>query len=234
MSKVLALLNLALLIAFPVAWAAPILRAGVLPFFGMSEISVLSGIRSLLESDPWLALLVALLALVAPYVKILTLAGIQFGYLTARALPLVKFAGRLAMAEGKLGPLRTAMNDCRRRPGASLFPEFDRRVEILAEVLLAGFADAAISEFGTHPLLAAFAVGAVVPDHGGGLARADTAADIEIAPLGLVLGNLQVDDPGIGLVGDYEMPFIGSVGLYGHETECGAKQGVADAGGDGH
>ncbi|MCA8878718.1 MAG: paraquat-inducible protein A [Rhodobacteraceae bacterium] len=99
MSKVLALLNLALLIAFPVAWAAPILRAGVLPFFGMSEISVLSGIRSLLESDPWLALLVALLALVAPYVKILTLAGIQFGYLTARALPLVKFAGRLAMAD---------------------------------------------------------------------------------------------------------------------------------------
>ena len=46
-----------------------------------------------------LALLVALLALVAPYAKILTLAAIQFGYLSPRALPVVKLAGRLAMAD---------------------------------------------------------------------------------------------------------------------------------------
>ena len=99
MTRVLSAVNLALLVAFPIAWAAPLLRAGILPFFGMSEISVLSGIRSLMGTDPWLAALVALLALVAPYAKILTLAGIQFGYLSPRALPVVKLAGRLAMAD---------------------------------------------------------------------------------------------------------------------------------------
>ena len=99
MTRVLSAINLALLVAFPVAWAAPLLRAGILPFFGMSEISVLSGIRSLTGTDPWLAALVALLALVAPYAKILTLAAIQFGYLSPRALPVVKLAGRLAMAD---------------------------------------------------------------------------------------------------------------------------------------
>ena len=99
MTRVLSAINLALLVAVPVAWAAPLLRAGILPFFGMSEISVLSGIRSLMGTDPWLAALVALLALVAPYAKILTLAAIQFGYLSPRALPVVKLAGRLAMAD---------------------------------------------------------------------------------------------------------------------------------------
>ena len=99
MTRVLSAVNLALLVAFPIAWAAPLLRAGILPFFGMSEISVLSGIRSLMGTDPWLALLVALLALVAPYAKILTLAAIQFGYLSPRALPVVKLAGWLAMAD---------------------------------------------------------------------------------------------------------------------------------------
>lgn len=98
-SRVVALVNLTLLIAFPVAWAAPLLRAGVLPIFGMSEISILSGIASLWDTDPALAGLVAVLALVAPYLKILTLIGIQFGYVTARALPVVKLMGRLAMAD---------------------------------------------------------------------------------------------------------------------------------------
>jgi len=98
-SRLAALVNLCLLIAFPVAWAAPLLRAGVLPLFGMTEITILSGIAALWNSDPALAALVAALALAAPYLKILTLAGIQFGYLTARAMPLVKLAGRLAMAE---------------------------------------------------------------------------------------------------------------------------------------
>lgn len=99
MTRLLALVNLALLIAFPVAWAAPLLRAGILPFFGLSEISILSGIAALWDSDPALAGLVAALAMGAPYLKILSLAGIQFGWLTTRALPLVKLAGRLAMAD---------------------------------------------------------------------------------------------------------------------------------------
>jgi paraquat-inducible protein A len=95
----LAAANLALLIAFPVAWAAPVARAGLLPFFGMSEISVLSGIGVLWNSEPLLACLVVLLALVAPYAKTLGLMGVQFGWLTARALPVIKFLGRLAFAD---------------------------------------------------------------------------------------------------------------------------------------
>ncbi|MCA8882406.1 MAG: paraquat-inducible protein A [Rhodobacteraceae bacterium] len=99
MTRLLALINLALLIAFPVAWAAPLLRAGLLPFFGLAEISILSGIAALWDSDPALAALVAALAMGAPYLKILSMAGIQFGWLSPRALPLVKLAGRLAMAD---------------------------------------------------------------------------------------------------------------------------------------
>ena len=48
----LRLANLALLVVFPLAWSAPLMRAGVLPFFGLEEISILSGIAVLLESDP--------------------------------------------------------------------------------------------------------------------------------------------------------------------------------------
>lgn len=99
MTRLLRLANLALLIAFPVAWAAPLLRAGMLPWFGLSEISILSGIDALFDSDPALALLVAALALVAPYAKTLALAGVQYGWLGPRCLPALKALGRLAMAD---------------------------------------------------------------------------------------------------------------------------------------
>lgn len=92
-------LSLLLLIAFPIAWAAPLMRAGLLPFFGGTEISILSGIRTLYGSDPALALLVAVLALVAPYGKILALEGIRYGVLGASAKPFVTFMGRVAMAD---------------------------------------------------------------------------------------------------------------------------------------
>ena len=57
--------------AFPVAWFAPLLRAGLLPLFGLSEISVISGLQSLWESDPVLALLVTFCAIFAPILKVL-------------------------------------------------------------------------------------------------------------------------------------------------------------------
>ena len=50
--------NLALLFLFPVAWFAPLLRAALLPIFGMDEISVITGLQSLWGSDPAFALLV--------------------------------------------------------------------------------------------------------------------------------------------------------------------------------
>lgn len=91
--------NLALLVVFPIAWNAPLLRAGILPFFGLDEISVISGLLSLWEGDPVLAALVALLALVAPYLKTLLLAAVQLGFASTRLLPVLTWAGRLAMAD---------------------------------------------------------------------------------------------------------------------------------------
>ncbi|WP_138466916.1 paraquat-inducible protein A [Poseidonocella sp. HB161398] len=92
-------LNLALLVAFPVAWAAPLLRAGLLPFFGLGEISILSGIAGLWETDKGLALLVALFALVAPYAKILGTEAVARGWLSRRAKPVIALMARLAMAD---------------------------------------------------------------------------------------------------------------------------------------
>ncbi len=93
------ILNLSLLILFPVAWFAPLLRAGLLPLFGLSEISVITGLQSLWETDAALALLVALLALVAPYAKVVGLALIDVRLLSPRALPALRVMGRLAMAD---------------------------------------------------------------------------------------------------------------------------------------
>ncbi len=75
------------------------MRAGLLPLFGLSEISVVSGIVTLWHSDVFLALAVALFALVAPMVKIGGLALVQFGLLSRRALPFVNGLGKLAMAD---------------------------------------------------------------------------------------------------------------------------------------
>lgn len=91
--------NLALLILFPIAWFAPLLRAGLLPLFGLSEISVISGLQSLWGSDVFLALLVTFFALFAPYVKTLGLALVQFDLLDRKVLPALTVLGKLAMAD---------------------------------------------------------------------------------------------------------------------------------------
>jgi uncharacterized paraquat-inducible protein A len=90
--------NLVLLALFPVAWFAPLLRAGLLPFFGMDEISVISGLAVLWEDAPLLAVLVAAFALAAPIAKSLLLAAVQWGG-PARLLGAVHVLGRLAMAD---------------------------------------------------------------------------------------------------------------------------------------
>ena len=91
--------NLSLLILFPVAWFAPLLRAALLPIFGMDEISVISGLQSLWQTDVALALLVTFLALFAPYLKTLGLALIHFGLMRRKALPVLQVLGKLAMAD---------------------------------------------------------------------------------------------------------------------------------------
>ncbi|SDI10204.1 paraquat-inducible protein A [Lutimaribacter saemankumensis] len=99
MQNALRLANLALLVLFPVAWFAPLMRAGLLPLFRLSEISVISGLQSLWQSDVILALLVTFFALFAPYLKTLGLALVQFGLLDSRVMPVLGVLGKLAMAD---------------------------------------------------------------------------------------------------------------------------------------
>ena len=91
--------NLSLLILFPIAWMAPLLHAGILPFFSLNEISVLSGIGDLWGSDRFLAIIVALFALVAPYAKTIALALVHFNKIGPEGLPVIGILGKLAMAD---------------------------------------------------------------------------------------------------------------------------------------
>ncbi|NQY59859.1 paraquat-inducible protein A [Cognatishimia sp.] len=95
----LRVLNLTLLILFPISWFAPLMRAGLLPIFGLSEISIISGLASLFQTDVVLALIVLLFALFAPIAKTLGLALIHFDLLDRKTLPALTFLGKLAMAD---------------------------------------------------------------------------------------------------------------------------------------
>lgn len=91
--------NLSLLVLFPIAWFAPLLRAALLPIFGMDEISVISGVQSLWASDVFLALVVTAFAIFAPYLKTIGLALVHFDLLKAKTLPVLGYLGKLAMAD---------------------------------------------------------------------------------------------------------------------------------------
>ncbi|MBQ2263041.1 MAG: paraquat-inducible protein A [Loktanella sp.] len=99
MQRLLAIANLSLLILFPVAWFAPLMRAGLLPLFGLREISVISGMQALWRSDVFLALLVTVLAIFIPYLKTIGLALVHFGLLADKTLPVLGWMGKLAMAD---------------------------------------------------------------------------------------------------------------------------------------
>jgi paraquat-inducible protein A len=83
---VLIAINLSLLVLFPLSWFAPLLRAGLLPFFDLSEISVVT-------------LLVTVLAIFVPYLKTIGLALMQFRLLSPRLAPALQILGKLAMAD---------------------------------------------------------------------------------------------------------------------------------------
>ncbi len=95
----LRLLTLSLLVLYPVAWFAPLMRAGLLPLFGLSEISVLTGLQSLWDSDAALALVVTFFAIFAPYLKTIGLALVQWDLLDAKVQPVLHVLGKLAMAD---------------------------------------------------------------------------------------------------------------------------------------
>lgn len=92
-------LNLSLLILFPIAWFAPLMQAGLLPLFGLEQISVITGLQALWSSDVILALVVTVFALFAPYVKTIGLALVHFGLADRRLLPALAMLGKLAMAD---------------------------------------------------------------------------------------------------------------------------------------
>lgn len=75
------------------------MRAGLLPLFALDEISVLSGISALWQTDRLLALVVALFALAAPIAKTAGVALVQFGILGRRALGPLGLLGKFAMAD---------------------------------------------------------------------------------------------------------------------------------------
>lgn len=92
-------INLSLLILFPLSWFAPLMRAGLLPLFNLKEISVVTGLQSLWDTDIFLALLVTILAIVAPYLKTIALALIHWNVSSPRIKPMLGILGRLAMAD---------------------------------------------------------------------------------------------------------------------------------------
>ena len=93
-------LNLALLVLFPIAWFAPLMRAGLnLPLFGLTEVSVVSGLQSLWRTDIFLALTVTFLAVFAPYMKTIGLALVHFRLMRRKVVPVLTWLGKLAMAD---------------------------------------------------------------------------------------------------------------------------------------
>lgn len=92
--------NLALLILFPIAWFSPILRAGFMPLlFGLDEISIMSGLYALLQTDVLLALVVAAFGVVIPYLKVICVLLSNRGKLPKIFKQLLFFLAKLAMAE---------------------------------------------------------------------------------------------------------------------------------------
>ena len=75
------------------------MRAGLLPLFNLKEISVMTGLQSLWNTDIFLALVVAIFALVAPYIKTIALALIHWRLLSPRVAPMLAILGKLAMAD---------------------------------------------------------------------------------------------------------------------------------------
>lgn len=96
---VLRIANLSLLVLYPIAWFAPLMRAGLLPLFGLSEISVITGLQSLWASDIFLALVVTVFALLAPYLKTIGLTLVHYDLLSPRIENVLAVVGKLAMAD---------------------------------------------------------------------------------------------------------------------------------------
>ena len=90
--------NLTLLILYPISWFSPLMSAGLLPLFGMSEITIVSGILTLWQDDPFLSLIVVLFAVLLPIGKTLCKAAIDFGLAPKSWTHTLAVLSRFAMA----------------------------------------------------------------------------------------------------------------------------------------
>jgi len=91
--------NLTLLILYPISWFSPLMSAGLLPLFGMSEITIISGILTLWQDDPFLSLIVILFAVLLPMGKTLCKVAIDFGLAPKSWTHALAALSRFAMAD---------------------------------------------------------------------------------------------------------------------------------------
>ena len=109
--RIAKILNLALVVVFPIAWFAPLIKTGLLPewqlprwlggstLFEPDTITVISGLQKLWEVDVFLAIAVTFFALVAPMLKCLGMSLIHFNLLKTSTQPVITLMGKLAMAD---------------------------------------------------------------------------------------------------------------------------------------
>lgn len=93
------ILNVLLLIAFPISWFVPLAHTGLLSWFNDDVLTVLNTIDVLWQSDIFLALVVVFFALLAPMLKTLLLLLIQLEWLGANMLGALAILGKLGMAD---------------------------------------------------------------------------------------------------------------------------------------
>ncbi len=99
MTLFLKIANLSLLVLFPIAWFAPLMKSGILPFLSLTENSIMSALQGIWAHDIYLALLMTFFAIFAPYIKIIGLALIHFDLMSGKVLGALTFIGKLAMAD---------------------------------------------------------------------------------------------------------------------------------------
>ncbi|NOX72989.1 MAG: paraquat-inducible membrane protein A [Alphaproteobacteria bacterium] len=99
MKILLKLANLSLLILFPVAWFAPLMKSGLWPIQSLREYSIMDALQGVWKNDVYLALLMTFFAVFAPYIKIISTALIQFNLMSPRLMGPMQFIGKLAMAD---------------------------------------------------------------------------------------------------------------------------------------
>lgn len=74
--RLFAIINLALL---PVIWLAPLFGTGLLPFFGLHQVSILSGLTALISKDLALAAIIFLFVILMPLAKALAMLNHAYG-----------------------------------------------------------------------------------------------------------------------------------------------------------